>query len=87
MKVTVLDEKAIQDIGHAFGYYAYGAEHGMVEAFPSRDAVAALCAAVCGRKGGKTYGIVFGESKALCGTASLCAYERGRRGFPLYPER
>ncbi len=45
MKVTVLDEKAIQDIGHAFGYYAYGAEHGMVEAFPSRDAVAAF---ICG---------------------------------------
>lgn len=24
MKVTKLDERTIQDIGHAFGYYEYG---------------------------------------------------------------
>ncbi len=39
MKVTTLDEKIIEDIGHAFGYYDYGAEHGLIDAFPSRDAV------------------------------------------------
>lgn len=26
MKVNTLDEGAIRDIGHAFGYYDYGAE-------------------------------------------------------------
>ena len=45
MKVTTLDEHVIQDIGHAFGYYDYGAEHGLIDAFPSRDAVAAF---ICG---------------------------------------
>ena len=45
MKVTALDEAVIQDIGHAFGYYDYGAEHGLIDAFPSRDAVAAF---ICG---------------------------------------
>ena len=30
MKVTELDERVIQDIGHAFGYYDYGPEHGLV---------------------------------------------------------
>ena len=42
MKVTQLGDDVIQDIGHAFGYYDYGAEHGLVEAFPSRDAVASF---------------------------------------------
>lgn len=45
MKVTVLDESMIQDIGHAFGYYDYGAERGLITAFPSRDAAAAF---ICG---------------------------------------
>ena len=30
MKVTELDERVIQDIGHAFGYYDYSPEHGLV---------------------------------------------------------
>ena len=30
MKVTELDERVIQDIGHAFGYYDYGQEHGLI---------------------------------------------------------
>ena len=42
MKVTELDERVIQDIGHAFGYYDYGLEHGLIDAFPSRDAAAAF---------------------------------------------
>ena len=42
MKVSILQEKQIADIGHAFGYYDYGAEHGLINAFPSRDAVAAF---------------------------------------------
>lgn len=45
MKVTALDEATIRDIGHAFGYYDYGAEHGLIEAFPSRDAAASF---ICG---------------------------------------
>ena len=30
MKVTTLDERVIQDIGYAFGYYDYGPEHGLI---------------------------------------------------------
>ena len=45
MKVTTLDEAIIQDIGHAFGDYDYGTEHGLIEAFPSRDAAASF---ICG---------------------------------------
>lgn len=30
----------IQDIGHAFGYYDYGTERGLINAFPSRKAMA-----------------------------------------------
>ena len=45
MKVTKLDEQVIQDIGHAFGYYDYGTEHGLIDAFPNRDAAAAF---ICG---------------------------------------
>ena len=45
MKVEALDESIIHDIGHAFGYYDYGAEHGLIDAYPSRDAVAEF---ICG---------------------------------------
>ena len=45
MKVTELDESIIQQIGHAFGYYDYGAERGLIDAFPSRDAALAF---ICG---------------------------------------
>ena len=45
MKITALDEGRIQDIGHAFGYYDYGTEHGLIDAFPSRAAAAAF---ICG---------------------------------------
>ncbi len=45
MKVTKLDGDTIRDIGHAFAYYDYGAEHGLIDAFPSRDAVSAF---ICG---------------------------------------
>lgn len=45
MKVTTLDEQTIYDIGHAFGYYDYGTEHGLSDVFPGRDAVAAF---ICG---------------------------------------
>lgn len=41
-RVTALDESIIQDIGYAFGYYDYGAEHGLIDAFPSREAVASF---------------------------------------------
>lgn len=44
-KVTILDEKIIQDIGHALGYYDYGEEHGLIDAFPGREAVSAF---ICG---------------------------------------
>ena len=39
MKIKALDERIIGDIGHAFGCYDYGTEHGLIDAFPSRDAV------------------------------------------------
>ena len=42
MKVKTLDESTLHDIGHAFGYYDYGAEHGLIDAFPRRDAAAAF---------------------------------------------
>ena len=45
MKVEALDESIIHDIGHAFGYYDYGAEHGLIDAYPSRDAVVEF---ICG---------------------------------------
>ena len=45
MKVNTLDEGAIRDIGHAFGYYDYGAERGLIDLFPWRDAVASY---ICG---------------------------------------
>lgn len=45
MKLEALDERAVADIGHAFGYYDYGAERGLIDAFPSRDAAAAF---ICG---------------------------------------
>ena len=40
MKVTTFDESIAHDIGHAFGYYDYGDEHGLEDAFQNRDAVA-----------------------------------------------
>lgn len=45
MKVNTLDEGAIRDIRHAFGYYDYGAERGLIDLFPGRDAVASY---ICG---------------------------------------
>ena len=45
MKITTLDEGRIREIGHAFGYYDYGTEHGLIDAFPNRDSVAAF---ICG---------------------------------------
>ena len=49
MKVTTLDEKAIHDIGHAFGYYDYGQETGMSAAFSGKEATANyICAYVRG---------------------------------------
>lgn len=45
LKVKTLGEDVIGDIGHAFGYYDYGTEHGLIDAFPSRDAASAF---ICG---------------------------------------
>ncbi len=45
MKIRTLDESIAEDIGHAFGYYDYGTEHGLIDAFPSRDAAASF---ICG---------------------------------------
>lgn len=42
MRVTAVEESVIRNIGHAFGYYDYGAEHGLIDAFPSREAAAAF---------------------------------------------
>ena len=40
MIVKSMNESAIYAIGHAFGYYDYGAERGLINAFPSREATA-----------------------------------------------
>ena len=45
MKIKTLNENIVNDIGHAFGYYDYGTEHGLSDAFPSRDAVSSF---ICG---------------------------------------
>lgn len=37
MKVTTMEEAAIHDIGHAFGYYDYGQETGMTAAFSGKE--------------------------------------------------
>ena len=42
MKVTQLSDGHARDVGHAFAHYDYGAEHGLIDAFPSRDAVASF---------------------------------------------
>lgn len=42
MRVTALDDSVIHDIGHAFGYYDYGQEQGLLELFPDREAVVAF---------------------------------------------
>ena len=39
VKVKTLDERAVYDIGHAFGYYDYGDEHGMNTIFSSQEAI------------------------------------------------
>ena len=45
MLVKTLDENLIQEIGHAFGYYDYGMEKGLLSLYSSREAVAAY---ICG---------------------------------------
>lgn len=40
MKVTTWDAQAAAEIGHAFGYYDYGAETGMGAFYSSKEAVA-----------------------------------------------
>ena len=47
MLVRELDENIIAEIGHAFGYYDYGAETGLVSLYSSREAAAEyICAYV-----------------------------------------
>lgn len=40
MKITTLDEAAVYDIGHAFGYYDYHGEGGLVLLYSSPEAAA-----------------------------------------------
>lgn len=62
MKAAALDENTIRDIGHAFGYYDYGTEHGLIDAFPSREAVASF---ICGyAKMGLQSGMLYATSEA-----------------------
>lgn len=37
MRVNTLDDSVIRDIGHAFGYYDYGSETGLVAAFSEKE--------------------------------------------------
>lgn len=49
MKVTTMEEAAIHDIGHAFGYYDYGQETGMTAAFSGKEGTEEyICAYVRG---------------------------------------
>lgn len=45
MIVKTLDEGLIQEIGHAFGYYDYGTEKGLVSVFSGPDRAAEY---ICG---------------------------------------
>ncbi len=45
INVVSLNENTIKDIGHTFAYYDYGTEHGLIDAYPSREAVASF---ICG---------------------------------------
>ena len=45
MKAAAPEESVIRDIGHAFGYYDYGEERGLFDAFPSRIRAGAICGA------------------------------------------
>lgn len=45
MKVTSLSEREIEQIGHAFGYYDYGEERGIVSAFANQEGAATY---ICG---------------------------------------
>lgn len=54
MKIDQMDEKTIADIGHAFAYYDYGAERGLVSAFAQRDkqpSILRVLRAQCSRPG------------------------------------
>ena len=42
MKIKTLDKERVRDIGHAFAAYDYGEEHGLIDAFPNRDAAASF---------------------------------------------
>ena len=49
MLVKSITEEEIYGIGHAFGYYDYGEEMGMVAAFSGKEATAnCICAYVRG---------------------------------------
>lgn len=45
MLVHSLEDRYIESIGHAFGYYDYGEEKGLVSAFKDRDRTAVY---ICG---------------------------------------
>ncbi len=77
MKVTTLDEASIRDIGQAFGYYDYGEEHGLIDAFPSRDAAAAF---ICGYvRMALQGGMLHDEPRAARATLPISARGRSSR--------
>ena len=56
MIVKSMNESAIYAIGHAFGYYDYGEETGMVYAFSGQEPTAQyICAYVRGMLRGEGY--------------------------------
>ena len=79
MKVTTLDEKAIHDIGHAFGYYDYGQETGMSAAFSGKEATANyICAYVRGvlRGGASLQDRMDKEKKPYIFVGLVCVREK-----------
>ena len=81
MKVETLEAGTVQEIGHAFGYYDYGSERGLLHAFPSRDVAAAF---IC------TYVQLVQQSGMLYTTSEngegYLAYRRPGERFPLKAE-
>ena len=64
-RITSLDENIIGDIGQAFACYDYGTEHGLIDAFPSRRAVASF---ICGyARMAQKSGMLYATSKACEG--------------------
>ena len=70
MKVETLDEGADPaDIGHAFGYYDYGGEHGLIDAFPEPGRRGGLHPRLCANGAAQSGMLYAHERKAARATS------------------